>query len=121
ELLEANDPQRFQLDASALALPGDILSNGRTELYAASGTGGVYTSTDDGARWSAVNLGLDSLAITALAVTSRGMYAGTRQGEVFVRIGDPSWSFQSSTLAPHAIKAFLVDAIHSGLLVAGTE
>ncbi|NNK91510.1 MAG: hypothetical protein HKO87_03680 [Acidimicrobiia bacterium] len=54
-------------------------------MYAADITSGVYRSTDAGLTWLAINGGLLTRAVNALAIShdSRHLYAGTEGGGVF--------------------------------------
>ncbi|MBO9336017.1 MAG: hypothetical protein J7455_15175 [Roseiflexus sp.] len=52
-------------------------------LYAGTYGGGVFKSTDGGATWSAVNMGLTTSRVHALAMDSTMLYAGTYYGGTF--------------------------------------
>ena len=57
-----------------------------TTLYAGTGGGGVFKSTNGGAGWSAANTGLTNTNVLALALapaTPSTPYAGTAGGGVF--------------------------------------
>src|SRR5262249_24538262 len=51
-------------------------------VYVGTASGGVFKSTDAGAHWAAVNAGLTTLNVTALAFDPAGtsMYAATSDG-----------------------------------------
>ena len=57
-----------------------------TTLYAGTGFGGVFKSSDGGGNWSAINDGLTNTNVQALAIdpTTSTPYAGTGGGGVFV-------------------------------------
>jgi hypothetical protein len=53
------------------------------KLFAAT-PGGVFLSTDQGESWIAVNAGLNSLGVRALAVAGEKLFAGTFGSGVFM-------------------------------------
>lgn len=59
-----------------------IISNGEF-LFAATETGDVYVSKDNGARWQATTIGNNHLEVLSLAADGTTMYAGTRNGGIF--------------------------------------
>ena len=54
-------------------------------IYAGTSNGGVFVSTDSGANWNALNSGLTTLLVSALAVDPNDgtVYAGTSGGGLF--------------------------------------
>ena len=55
-------------------------------IYAGTEVGGVFTSTDDGSTWSAVNNGITNFNVQAVAINpdfNSTVYAGTSGGGVF--------------------------------------
>jgi photosystem II stability/assembly factor-like uncharacterized protein len=63
-------------------------------LYAADHHSGVYLSTDGGATWVAINEGLSTRAVTAIAISSdaKVLYAAT-EGEGVFRLGEIELDF----------------------------
>jgi hypothetical protein len=58
-----------------------------TTLYAGTGDGGVFKSTDGGATWTANSTGLTNLDVQALAINPTmptTLYAGTDGNSVFM-------------------------------------
>lgn len=62
-----------------------------SDLFASSNPGGIFRSTDDGARWSAVDSGLSDTRIWHLASSGHDLYAATNK-EIFRSTDDGnSW------------------------------
>lgn len=59
-----------------------IVSTGEF-LFAATETGDVYVSKDNGGRWQATNVGNNHLEVLSLAADGTTVYAGTRNGGIF--------------------------------------
>ncbi len=57
---------------------------GGTHLFAGTYRGGVFLSTDNGTRWTAVNNGLTSMYVSALAVSGQNLFAGTDDKRIFI-------------------------------------
>ncbi|MHB8472294.1 MAG: VPS10 domain-containing protein [Gammaproteobacteria bacterium] len=77
-------------------------------LYAATSQAGMFTSTDNGSHWAAINQGLTSMDVLALALdpdASRTLYAGTRDGLFKSADGGASWHAVGPRLAHEPIKA----------------
>lgn len=93
-------------------------------VYAASDGGGVFRSTNAGARWSAVNGDLGNLNARALAADPSApgvLYLGTRGGGVFKTTnGGDAWTANSQGLANRDVRAFAVDPERPTTLYAGT-
>ncbi|MEI7856845.1 MAG: hypothetical protein WCH85_05000, partial [Methanomicrobiales archaeon] len=75
--------------------PGDS-----TKLFAATYGGGVYTSINNGASWSAcANTGLTNLNVLSLVSDSSGkLYAGTEAGVFTSSDNCASWTAQTNGL-----------------------
>jgi hypothetical protein len=90
-----------------------------TNLFAGT-WGGVFLSTNNGTRWTAVNSGMSSTNVSSLAVSGTNLFAGTYDAGVFLSTNNgTSWTAVDSGLT----YAFNVDALAvSGTnLFAGTE
>ncbi len=98
------------------------------ELFVGTNGGGAFRSTDKGATWTGVNVGLSNAVVQCLAFSPNGnnLYAGT-QNEVFSSAdGGANWTAitnHSSLKAIMDIRAFVVSPDGSGgfVLFAGTK
>ena len=72
-------------------------------LWVADGSGGVWVSDDDGATWHQENDGLGTTSVTAVAMGTDRLYAGTQGSGVFVGTiaadGSISWDGAESPRA----------------------
>lgn len=79
----------FDMNLMSTTIRSIIISNGN--LYAAADGGdfwaalsGVYTSTDDGKKWTLLKSGLSDIAIYSLAIDNQSfIYAGAKNGFVY--------------------------------------
>jgi hypothetical protein len=95
----------------ALVVSGD-------NLFAGFEGGGVFRSTDNGTTWTAANNGLAIMDVYTLAVSSTGLYAGTRDG-VFVSVNKgTSWSDKNTGLTNRNVNAL---AVSGPKIFAGTN
>ncbi|MFH1194503.1 MAG: T9SS type A sorting domain-containing protein [bacterium] len=61
-----------------------IAINSIDNIYLGTGDKGVFVSSDDGATWNAINIGLTDLTVNTLSFTPEGiLLAGTEHGGVF--------------------------------------
>jgi len=82
------------------------------------GGGGVFLSTDNGTIWTAVNSGLASWYIEALAFSGTDLFAGTGGGGVFISTNNgTSWSPINTGLTNTTVWSFAVSGTN---LFAGT-
>jgi photosystem II stability/assembly factor-like uncharacterized protein len=93
-------------------------------VYAATGGGGVFTSTDGGRAWTPINTGLSTLYARSLALDPQmpdTLYLGTAGGAVFKSVdGGAHWRSSSVGLEPNAdIRTILVDPTNSSILWSG--
>lgn len=113
--------QFWQQTAGPYAGPINVLvTNHHGDIFAGTDIGGVYRSSNDGANWTAVNNGLPSLYIRALAIDSSGnIFVGT-QGAGVLRSSNSggSWS-QTSLTTIWTIRS--IAAHPSGHVLAGTS
>jgi len=88
-------------------------------LYAGTNGAGVFTSTDGGLHWLAVNIGLDDLRVQVLALVSSGagtLYAGTGSGIYRLDLGEGTeprelrWLAAQRGLPQDEIRHIVVDA-----------
>jgi photosystem II stability/assembly factor-like uncharacterized protein len=96
-------------------------------FYAGTDWSGVFTSTDGGANWTALNTGLTNTAIHSLTIDplNRGvLYAGTSRGVFKTVDAGKTWTDSSSglpkALAGSIITMLAVDPEHPQILYAGT-
>jgi uncharacterized protein (TIGR03437 family) len=92
-------------------------------IYAGTDREGVFRSSNSGATWSAVNVGLTSLVVSALAATSQtppALYAGTVAG-VFKSVnGGSSWSPMRTGMAPDRVQTLAITPGVAGAIYVGT-
>lgn len=55
-----------------------------TEIFAGSGGGGIFLTTNNGTSWSKVDTGLFNLGISSLIINGENIFAGTYGGGVFL-------------------------------------
>jgi CARDB len=95
-----------------------------TTLYAGT-RGGVFKSTDGGASWAPMNVGLSHLGIAALAInptTPTTLYAGTLNGGVFMSSdGAANWAPMNTGLSDLIIYTLAIDSTTPSILYAGTS
>jgi photosystem II stability/assembly factor-like uncharacterized protein len=99
-------------------------------LYASTGGGGVFKSTNGGADWSVVNAGLSSTFVPALTIDPQSpgtLYAGTLRppgsaGGVFKTTdGAANWSAVNTGLANTNVQALAIDRRTPSTIYAGTD
>jgi photosystem II stability/assembly factor-like uncharacterized protein len=79
-----------------------LVVNG-TDFFAGTQYNGVYSSTDDGITWNAINNGITDGSISSLAISGSSLFAGTKAGGVFRSTnGGISWSADGSGMRPYA-------------------
>ena len=92
-------------------------------LYAGTSRKGIFTTTDGGQSWSAINTGLTSLGISELVVDPTNpatLYAGTGEGVFKSTDQGQSWSAINTGLTSLGISELLVDPTNPAILHAGT-
>lgn len=86
--------------------------------------GGVFKSTNAGGNWSAINTGLTSTDVSALAIDRSNpatLYAGTSGGGVFKSSdGGGSWTAMNHGLTDTTVSALAIDPANPAKLYAGT-
>lgn len=100
--------------------------NGTINCFAVSGANifagtsvGVYLSTNNGANWTPVNMGLTNQNVSALAVSGTNLFAGTEGGGVFLSTNSgTSWTVVDSGLGNTNIQALAISGTN---LFAGTD
>jgi photosystem II stability/assembly factor-like uncharacterized protein len=98
-------------------------------LYAGTGGGGVFKSTDGGRRWIAINTGLSSTFARALAIdprTSSTLYVSVGFDGIFKSTdGGESWSAINTGLTTPfgvpGVNSLAIDPITPSTIYAGTE
>jgi len=104
-------------------------TDGQTVYAGTGGDGRVFKSTNGGASWTAVNLGITGASVNALAIDpkdSRTVYAGTSNGGggVFKTTnGGTSWSAVNSGITDINIEVFAlaIDPSNSQTVYVGTD
>jgi hypothetical protein len=99
-------------------------ANGGYDLFAATGTKGIYRSTDNGSNWTQVNSGLTDSTIRVVAKSGSLLFAGTVNAGA-LRSGDngSTWTPVNSGLTSVHVMSFAVDSFSTGgtvRLYAGT-
>jgi photosystem II stability/assembly factor-like uncharacterized protein len=84
-------------------------------LFAGTTGGGVFRSTDDGARWTQINSGLTSSRVYSFVVSGMYLFAGTSGGVFRSRNNGTNWT--DSGLTDHTIAALAVEGTY---IYAGT-
>lgn len=90
------------------------------DIFAGTEGGGVYRSMDNGANWTAVNMGLAGIDVRALAINSSGqVWAGTNGGGVFFSTNNgDNWTAANSGLTNAFVRCLAINA--SNHIFAGT-
>ena len=74
-------------DLSIVGSVSSLVINYSDHIFAAVWGGGVFRSTDNGVNWMAINSGLSTLLVPAMATNSNGyIFAGTRGNGIFSSI-----------------------------------
>ncbi len=90
-------------------------------VYAASPTGGVFSSPDSGDTWQAVDSGLSDLRIECLAVSPadpRVVYAGTQSGAFKTTDGGASWMALTGGFPAGIVNSIAIDPSNAETLYA---
>ncbi len=88
-----------------------------TEIFAGSGGGGIFLTTNNGTSWSKVDTGLSNLGISSLIINGENIFAGTYGGGVFLST-DNGKSWASTTLDSQYVWSL---ALSGSNIVAGTQ
>ncbi len=94
-----------------------------TTLYAGTESSGVFRSTDGAATWAAMNAGLTTLAVNALAIDPADpntVYAATDGGGLFKSTGG-AWSAISASLVNQRPTAVAFDPLPPQAVIVGTS
>jgi hypothetical protein len=90
-----------------------------TNLFVGSLMYGVFLSTNNGTSWTAVNDGLTSTSITALAARGQNLFAGNQSGDIFLSTNNgTNWAAVSTGLTNTYVYTL---AISDTNLFAGTD
>src|SRR5690349_14322147 len=65
-----------------------------TKLFAGTGQGNIYLSTNNGSSWTGAVTGLSNIIVQALAVSGTNVFAGTRGGGMY-RSSDDGANWES--------------------------
>ena len=87
-------------------------------LFAGTQGSGVFLSTNNGTSWTAVNTGLTSSFVYALAVSGTNLFAGTYDGIFLSTNNGTSWTAVNTGLTNTYVKALSVSGTN---LFAGTQ
>ena len=102
-------------------LSGQIIASfalSGTNLFAGTGGGGVFLSTDNGTNWTAVNTGLTNPFVMALAVSGTNLFAWTWGGVFISSDNGTSWTEVNTGLTNFAVRSLAVSGTN---LFAGTD
>jgi hypothetical protein len=89
------------------------------DLFAGTSSGGVFLSTNSGASWTAVNLGLRDPFVNALAYSGRNLFAATRDSGVYLSTNNgTSWTAINTGLTSLSVWSLAVSGtnIFAGIL-----
>ena len=90
-----------------------------SNVFAGTGGGGVFLSTNNGTSWAAVNTGLTNTSATSFAVSGSNVFAGTFGGGVFLSTNNgTSWAAVNTGLANTLIRSL---AASGSNIFAGTD
>ncbi len=79
-----------------------LVVNG-TNLFAATGSNGVFLSTNNGDNWVPVNTGLTSKYVMCFVVSGNNLFAGTYESGIFLTTNNgKSWTNVSAGLPKHS-------------------
>lgn len=82
-----------------------------THLFASTSGGGIFLSTNKGAKWQAINNGLTNLSVNTLAVSGNDIFAGTQGGLFFSSDDGKNWtSISVSGLYPYITDITALDS-----------
>lgn len=85
-----------RLGPAAAAISGLVRHEASSTFYASALGGGIFKSTDGGNSWTPINVGVDDLEITALAVAPgvpATLYAGSMSGALYKSVdGGATWN-----------------------------
>jgi hypothetical protein len=96
-----------------------IATSGNTLFAGMGGFGGISRSTDNGATWTAVNSGLTTTDVRAIAVNGTSLFAGTYLGGVYLSTNNgASWRSVNSGLTNPIVVSLVVSGSN---LLAGTS
>ena len=116
-------------NSSCFAIVPSNNGTGTTNIFAGTkGNDGVLLSTDNGAKWIAVNSGLTMKYVTTLATINNGssgskIFAGTLVGGIFLSTNNgTSWTSRDNGLTDNQIESFAVSSNENGdtVLYTGT-
>jgi hypothetical protein len=91
-----------------------------TNLFAGTGSGGVFLSTNYGTIWTAVNSGLTSNYVRAFAVSGTNLFAGTYGGVFLSTNNGTSWTAVNTGLTGYGFYVSAL-AVSGTNLFAGTD
>lgn len=92
-------------------------------IYSGSDGGGIYTMSEGGSSWSAVNSGMKSRQVQALAVHPLDpsiLYAGTKVGMFKTSDGGISWNELTSGLTSKDVRGVAIDPQSPATVYAAT-
>jgi ligand-binding sensor domain-containing protein len=99
ETTKSLQAQWIQTGGLSGAIVNGIAVHG-TNLFAATSSGGIFLSTNNGTNWIAVNNGLSRTDVYSLAVSDTNLFAGTGGGGVFLSTDNgTSWAAVNNGLA----------------------
>ena len=93
-------------------------------LYAGTLLTGVFKSTDGGAHWTAMNVGMPDTTIEALAIdpaTPTTLYSGTFNGVFKSTDGGAHWAVMNIGLSDATVRALVIDPATPATVYAGTD
>jgi photosystem II stability/assembly factor-like uncharacterized protein/pimeloyl-ACP methyl ester carboxylesterase len=101
---------------TSFAISGD-------NIFAGTGGGGIYLSSNNGSSWSPVNTGLSDWDVRTIAASGNNIFAGTGGGAFFpggVYLSTNNGSSWALVFSPHINPGILSLAINGNYVFAGT-
>jgi hypothetical protein len=96
----------------------NCLAQSGTNIFAGTRTAGIFLSTNNGGSWTAVNNGITTLRVDAIAVIGTTILAGTNEGGGAFRSTNNGTSWTPSGLSGLGVFSF---AVNGSNLFAGTN
>ncbi len=79
-----------------------------SSIYAGTGTGGVFSSMDNGSTWKSINSGLTNNTIWSIAIVDSSIFVGTGASGIFLSTNNgASWNAVNTGLANLSVQSIV--------------